>query len=84
LGTVNFHEFDNDSDFESMSNDHIFDLHDREFSEDTIIETVKIKDGQCYSFNTGQWHSHIVEGKKAELFLLHFKDATDVIDLINM
>jgi hypothetical protein len=83
-GTVNFHEFDNESDFEEMSDTHIFDLHDREFSEDTIIESLDIKDGQAYSFNTGIWHSHIVEGSKAELFLLHFKDATDVIDLINI
>jgi hypothetical protein len=83
-GTVNFHEFDNDSDFDDMSDDHIFDLHDQEFSEDTIIESVKIKDGDCYSFNTGQWHSHIVEGKKAELFLLHFKDAESVDDILEM
>jgi hypothetical protein len=83
-GTVNFHEFDNDSEFEEMSDTHIFDLHDREFSEDTIIESLDIKDGQAYSFNTGVWHSHIVEGSKAELFLLHFKDATNVIDVINM
>jgi hypothetical protein len=83
-GTVNFHEFDNDSDFETMSDDHIFDLHDKEFSRDTIVESVDIKDGQCYSFNTGVWHSHIVYGNRAELFLLHFKDATNVMDLINM
>jgi len=83
-GTVNFHEFDNDSDFEDMSDNHIFDLHDQEFSEDTITESVKIKDGQCYSFNTGQWHSHIVEGKNAELFLLHFRDAESVDDILTM
>ena len=41
-GTVNFHEFDNELDFEEMSNDHIFDLHDKEFSEDTIIESLNI------------------------------------------
>lgn len=81
-GTVNFHEFDfdNNSNFEDLSDNHIFDLHDKEFSEDTITESVKIKDGDCYSFNTGQWHSHIVQGKKAELFLLHFRDATSVHD----
>ena len=81
-GTVNFHEFDfdNNSNFEDMSDNHIFDLHDKEFSEDSIIESVNIKDGDCYSFFTGQWHSHIVQGKKAELFLLHFRDATSVHD----
>jgi len=84
LGTVNFHEFDNELDFEEMSNDHIFDLHNEKFSDDTIIETVKIKDGECYSFNTGMWHSHIVNGKTAELFLLHFKDATKPQDILDM
>jgi len=83
-GTVNFHEFDNESDFEEMSNDHIFDLHNEKFSDDTIDETVKIKDGECYSFNTGMWHSHIVNGKTAELFLLHFKDATKPQDVLDM
>lgn len=80
--TVNFHEFDNDHEFDNMSDDHIFDLHDKEFSTDTIMESVNVKDGECYSFNTGQWHSHIVQGEKAELFLLHFKDSTDVADLM--
>ena len=81
-GRVNFHEFDfdNNSNFEDMSDNHIFDLHDKEFSEDSIIESVKIKDGDCYSFFTGQWHSHIVQGEKAELFLLHFRDAISVHD----
>ena len=83
-GTVNFHEFDNDWEWNAMSDDHIFDLHDKEFSEDTITESVNVKDGQCYSFFTGQWHSHIVEGEKAELFLLHFKDAESVDDILEM
>ena len=81
-GTVNFHEFDDDSEFfDEMSDDHIFDLHHASFEEGTITESVKIKDGDCYSFNTGQWHSHIVQGEKAELFLLHFRDAISVHDL---
>ena len=81
-GTVNFHEFDNDSEFfDELSDDHIFDLHHASFEEGTITESVKIKDGDCFSFNTGQWHSHIVQGKKAELFLLHFADATCVHDI---
>jgi len=81
-GTVNFHEFDNDSEFfDELSDDHIFDLHHASFEEGTITESVKIKDGDCYSFNTGQWHSHIVQGEKAELFLLHFRNATSVHDI---
>jgi hypothetical protein len=56
-------------------------LHHASFEEGTITESVKIKDGDCFSFNTGQWHSHIVQGKKAELFLLHFADATCVHDI---
>jgi len=81
-GTVNFHEFDNDAEFfDELSDAHIFDLHHASFEEGTIIESVKIKDGDCYSFNTGVWHSHIVQGKKAELFLLHFRDAQSVHDI---
>lgn len=82
-GSVNFHRFDNESDFETMSDDHIFDLHDKPFSEDTIAESVEISDGEIYSFNTGKWHSHIVEGEKAELFLLHFKNSTTVEDILD-
>jgi hypothetical protein len=81
-GTVNFHEFDDDAEFfDELSDDHIFDLHHASFEEGTITESVKIKDGDCYSFNTGVWHSHIVQGEKAELFLLHFRDAISVHDL---
>ena len=82
-GTVNFHEFENDSNFDELSDTHIFDLHDQEFSTNSIIETVNINDGQAYSFNTGQWHSHIVKGETAELFLLHFKDADRVGSIID-
>lgn len=81
-GTVNFHKFDNESDFEPMSDDHNFDLHNKDFSTDTIMETVHIKDGQAYSFNTSKWHSHIVKDTKAEIFLLHFRDCSSTFDII--
>jgi hypothetical protein len=48
-----------------------------------MIESVNIHDGNIYSFNTGIWHSHLVEGNRAELFLLHFKNATSVDDILN-
>lgn len=83
-GTVNFHKFNNDSDFEPMSDEHIFDLHDMEFSKDTIIESLNIKDGQAYSFNTGIWHSHIVRGVKAEIFLLHFRECSSPYDIVKI
>ena len=82
--SVNFHQFDNESDFETMSDDHIFDLHDKPFSEDTITESVNIKNNEIYSFNTGIWHSHIVQKYRAELFLLHFKNSVKPSDIVDL
>ena len=81
-GTVNFHAIDNEHDFEPMSEDHNFDLHNQEFSADTIVESVNIKDGQAYSFNTSKWHSHIVKDTKAEIFLLQFRGCSSAFDIV--
>ena len=80
-GEVNFHDSDNDHDFEELSDDHIFDLYDNDSGFVTISESVPIRDGDYFSFNTGVWHSHITEGDRAELFLLHFKDAVEPLDV---
>lgn len=78
---VNFHEIDNDNDYEELSNNHIFDLFDNDSTNFTFTESVNVRDGDYFSFNTGVWHSHITEGDRAELFLLHFKDCVDTLDV---
>jgi hypothetical protein len=80
-GEVNFHAIDIDNPYMPMSDEHIFDLFDNDSGFATIIETVDVRDGDYFSFNTGVWHSHITEGYKAELFLLHFKDAVTPLDV---
>lgn len=85
-GMVNFHDIGEfESDFFGMQDDNILEILENpteEFIADTRIETVHINDGDIYSFNTGVWHSHLVKGNRAELFLLHFKDATSVDDIL--
>jgi hypothetical protein len=87
FGTVNFHdigEFNND--FIGMQDDNILEIMDsvsEEFIDSTMTESVFIKDGEIYSFNTGVWHSHLVTGNRAELFLLHFKNSITVYDILN-
>lgn len=80
-GEVNFHEIDIDNPYLPLSDDHIFDLFDSDSGFATITESVNIRDGDYFSFNTEVWHSHITEGDRAELFLLHFKDAVEPLDV---
>lgn len=80
-GEVNFHEIDRDNPYLPLSDDHIFDLFENDSEFATITESVNIRDGDFFSFNTGVWHSHITEGDRAELFLLHFKDTVDPLDV---
>lgn len=85
-GTVNFHDVGESEDkFMGMQDDNILEIMDsvsEEFIASTMIESVPIRDGDIYSFNTGIWHSHIVAGTHAELFLLHFKNASSVYDIL--
>jgi hypothetical protein len=80
-GEVNFHAINIDNPYLPLSDEHIFDLFDNDSGFATITESVNIRDGDYFSFNTGVWHSHITEGDKAELFLLHFKDAVTPLDV---
>jgi hypothetical protein len=85
-GTVNFHDIaDFESEFMGMCDTNILEIIENpteDFISETLIESVSIRDGDIYSFNTGIWHSHLVTGNRAELFLLHFKDATSVADIL--
>jgi hypothetical protein len=85
-GTVNFHDINElETDFLGMQDDNILEILENpgeDFIRNTMTESVDIRDGDIYSFNTGVWHSHLVKGSRAELFLLHFKNATSVDDIL--
>jgi len=81
---VNFHgvEYHTDNNpYLPLSDDHIFDLFDNGSGEEMVTESVNVRDGDYFSFNTEVWHSHITTGDRAELFLLHFKDCVDTLDV---
>jgi hypothetical protein len=67
-GALNFHQVD-DSENEYSS----IPVYDHLPYNTRIIETVKINEGEIFSLNTWQWHSHTTpETGRVETFLLHF------------
>jgi len=74
--TINFHNVVDSTTQYGKCTSHYF-FHILDDSEKTeIVETINVKEGQMYSLNVWEWHSHITSSKTnhAECFLLHFKD----------
>jgi hypothetical protein len=67
-GSLNFHQVDGSTN--EYSDVPVYDhlTHDAR-----IVETVPVKEGDIFSLNTWQWHSHTTpETGRVETFLLHF------------
>lgn len=74
--TVAFHRQINGPAYEDLADTHIYDLLDKK-AKTEIVEALEVFEGEMYSFETWQWHSHTVKRRnnKVECFLLHFKGA---------
>lgn len=67
-GLLNFHQVDG-----SINEYSVIPVYDYLAHNAKIIETVSIKEGDIFSLNTWQWHSHTTPNTgRVETFLLHF------------
>lgn len=71
-GAVGFHRTNDEGQYETMSDEHIYDVLDGNHH-DQMTGSVMIEDGDILSIHTIQWHSHRVprSDNRTEAFLLH-------------